>query len=91
MVYLLGGSPQSQKAFYDDYTRRGVYVISADGNGFQKNASNGVFFENGKWVRPRYTRFTHGDMHNTMMYSLNQIVEYLNEPLPEIAQLRLFD
>lgn len=90
MVHLLGGSPQSQRAFYDDYTRRGVQVISADGNGFQKNASSGVFFEGGKWIAPKHVRWVHGDMHNTMIYSLNQIVVYLNEDR-QTKQLSLFD
>lgn len=76
-VHLLGGSPQSQLAFYNDYTKRGVFVISMDGNGFQKNAGFGVFFERGRWTRPTRGKFIHGDMHKTMIYSLTQIVEYL--------------
>lgn len=86
-VHLLGGTPQSQRAFYDDYTARGVCVISMDGNGFQKNASFGAYFESGRWTRPQNTRFVHGDMHSTMIYSLNQIVDYLHS---DNIQMRLF-
>lgn len=87
MVHLLGGTPQAQRAFYDDYMARGVHVISMDGNGFQKGASFGAFFEGGRWTRPTHGKFAHGDMHRTMIYSLNQIVDYLHG---ENYQMRLF-
>ncbi|HRF95456.1 MAG TPA: hypothetical protein PLZ51_09685, partial [Aggregatilineales bacterium] len=77
-VHLLGGSPKAQREFYRDYTAHGIHVISADGNGFQRNCSFGMYFEDGKWKRPTYGKFAFGDMYGGMKHSLKNIVSYLH-------------
>jgi len=93
MVHLLGGSPKSQMAFYKYYTDNGIHVISMDGNGFQKNASFGVFFEDGIWKQPKHVKFVHGDMEGTMLYSLKSMIQFFNQTgiVKKRRQLNIFD